>query len=127
MANKMGSAPGTMADLGACLHPSHGRWWILGVFMATPSIRVLVVDDFAAWRRFVCSKVQNQPSGFPERALIEIQGAEDLYSEIRIENALSDGDGQKVKLKLCEKVNVTIEKTTGGTEKKSAFRASGSR
>ena len=62
----------------------------------------------------------------PERAVIEIQGAEDLYSEIRIENALSDGDGQKVKLKLGEKVNVTIETTTGGTEKKSAFRAAGS-
>ena len=62
----------------------------------------------------------------PERALIEIQGAEDLYSEIRIENALSDGDGQKVKLKLGEKVNVTIETTTGGTEKKSAFRDAGS-
>jgi hypothetical protein len=46
----------------------------------------------------------------PERAVIEIQGAEDLYSEIRIENALRDGDGQKVRLKLCEKVNVTIEK-----------------
>jgi DNA-binding NarL/FixJ family response regulator len=29
--------------------------------MATPSIRVLVVDDFAAWRRFVCSRIQNQP------------------------------------------------------------------
>ena len=63
----------------------------------------------------------------PERALIEIQGAEDQYSEIRIENALSDGDGQKVKLKLGEKVNVTIETTTGGTEKKFAFRAAGSR
>ena len=63
----------------------------------------------------------------PERAVIEIQGAEDLYSEIRIENALSDGDGQKVKLKLREKVNVTIDTTTGGTEKKSAFRATGSR
>jgi len=62
----------------------------------------------------------------PERAVIAIQGAEDLYSEIRIENALSDGDGQKVKLKLREKVNITIETTTGGTEKKSAFRAAGS-
>jgi hypothetical protein len=61
----------------------------------------------------------------PERAVIAIQGAEDLYSEIRIENALSDGDGQKVKLKLREKVNVTIETTT--TAEKSAFRATGSR
>jgi len=61
----------------------------------------------------------------PERAVIAIQGAEDLYSEIRIENALSDGDGQKVNLKLREKVNVTIETTT--TAEKSAFRATGSR
>ena len=63
----------------------------------------------------------------PERALIEIQGAEDQYSEIRIENALSDGNGQKVKLQLREKVNITIETTTGCTEKKSDFRATGSR
>jgi DNA-binding NarL/FixJ family response regulator len=50
-----------MADLGACLGASHGQWYTMEVSMAAPSIRVLVVDDFAAWRRFVCLKVQNQP------------------------------------------------------------------
>jgi hypothetical protein len=34
----------------------------------------------------------------PERALIEIQGAEDQYSEIRIENALSDWGRAKSKV-----------------------------
>jgi hypothetical protein len=75
----------------------------------------------------VVEQIIEPMDGVPERALIEIQGAEDLYSEIRIENALSDRDGQKVKLKLREKVKVTIETTTGGTEKMCAFHATASR
>jgi hypothetical protein len=74
--------------------------------------------------RFVVEQIIEPVGSVPERALIEIQGAEDQYSEIRIENALSDGDGQKVKLKLREKVKVTIETTT---EKMFAFHATASR
>ena len=75
----------------------------------------------------VVEQILEPVGSVPERAVIEIQGAEDLYSEIRIDNALSDGNGQKVKLQLREKVNITIETTTGCTEKKSDFRATGSR
>jgi DNA-binding NarL/FixJ family response regulator len=33
----------------------------MGIFMASRSIRVLVVDDFAAWRLFVASRIQKEP------------------------------------------------------------------
>jgi hypothetical protein len=45
----------------------------------------------------------------PEKAQIEIEGADDLYKEIRIENSLEDKDGKKVKLKESAPVSVTIE------------------
>ena len=36
----------------------------------------------------------------PEKAQISIEGADDLYREVRIENALKDGeDGNEVRLK----------------------------
>ena len=36
----------------------------------------------------------------PEKAQIAVEGAEDLYKEIRIENKLTDESGQEVRLKL---------------------------
>jgi hypothetical protein len=45
----------------------------------------------------------------PEKAEIEIQGADDLYREIRIENKLVDSEGKKVKLKPNAPVDVTVE------------------
>jgi hypothetical protein len=46
----------------------------------------------------------------PEKAQINIQeGAEPLYQEIRIENNLTDENGQPVKLKVGTKVDVTVE------------------
>ena len=47
--------------------------------------------------------------GQPEKAEIEIQGADDLYKEIRIENTLVNPEGEKVKLKPSAEVDVTIE------------------
>jgi hypothetical protein len=47
--------------------------------------------------------------GEPEKAEIEIRGADDLYKEIRIENKLVDSEGEKVKLKPSVDVDVTIE------------------
>lgn len=35
----------------------------------------------------------------PEKAQIEVQGADDLYREIRIENEMTDENGDKVRLK----------------------------
>jgi hypothetical protein len=45
----------------------------------------------------------------PEKAQIAIEGADDLYREIRIENALTDENGDKVKLKNGAEVEVTVE------------------
>jgi predicted DNA-binding antitoxin AbrB/MazE fold protein len=45
----------------------------------------------------------------PEKAQIEIEGADHLYREIRIENKLQDKDGSPVKLKEGAEVEVKIE------------------
>lgn len=47
--------------------------------------------------------------GEPEKAQITVEGAEDLYREIRVENTLQDAAGQPVKLKKGAEVDVTIE------------------
>jgi hypothetical protein len=45
----------------------------------------------------------------PEMAEIAIEGADHLYREIRIENALEDEKGKAVKLKPGAQVEVTVE------------------
>lgn len=60
----------------------------------------------------------------PEKAEIAVEGADELYREIRIENTLEDGDGKKVALKPGSKVEVTIEADLNQTAPKSA-RAAG--
>jgi hypothetical protein len=47
--------------------------------------------------------------GEPGKAQITVEGAEDLYREIRVENTLQDAAGQPVKLKKGAEVDVTIE------------------
>ena len=47
--------------------------------------------------------------GIPERAQIEIEGADHLYREIRIDNNLTDENGTEVHLKEGAKVEVTVE------------------
>jgi hypothetical protein len=44
-----------------------------------------------------------------EKAQIDIEGADHLYREIRIDNTLKDGKGRKVKLKEGAHVEVTVE------------------
>lgn len=48
-------------------------------------------------------------SGEPEKAQIAIEGADHLYREIRVPNALTDAHGKKVKLKEGADVEVKIE------------------
>ena len=48
-------------------------------------------------------------TGQPEKAEIAVEGAEPLYSEIRIDNALKTEDGKTHKLRKGEDVDVTIE------------------
>jgi hypothetical protein len=49
------------------------------------------------------------PSVRPEKAQIAVEGAEDLYKEIRVENTLKDENGEAVALKPGVEVEVTIE------------------
>jgi hypothetical protein len=46
--------------------------------------------------------------GDPEKAQIGIEGADDLYREIRVENTLEDENGDEVSLKPGAHVDVTI-------------------
>jgi hypothetical protein len=45
----------------------------------------------------------------PEKAEITVQGADELYREIRVENTLEDEHGKKHKLKEHADVQVVIE------------------
>ena len=54
----------------------------------------------------------------PEKAQINIEGAEDLYREIRVENTLKDENGEEVAIKEGASVDVTIEADKKDTTKK---------
>jgi hypothetical protein len=54
----------------------------------------------------------------PEKAQISVEGAEDLYKEIRVENTLQNESGNEVALKKGAKVEVTIEAEPEATKKK---------
>jgi hypothetical protein len=55
----------------------------------------------------------------PEKAQISIEGADDLYREIRIENSLRDENGDQVSLKKGAEVEVTLEADKDATSPKS--------
>ena len=48
-------------------------------------------------------------SSEPDKAQIAVEGADHLYKEIRIENTLTDENGDKVQLKPGAEVKVTVE------------------
>ena len=54
----------------------------------------------------------------PEKAEISVEGADDLYREIRVENVLTDENGEKVRLKTGAEVEVILEADTDDTTKK---------
>jgi hypothetical protein len=45
----------------------------------------------------------------PEKAQINVEGADDLYREIRIDNALKNDKGETVRLKEGAEVEVKVE------------------
>ena len=53
--------------------------------------------------------IKSAYSGQPEKAEIAVHGADELYKEIRIENALIDENGDEVTLKKGAQVEVKIE------------------
>ncbi|MGD1023443.1 MAG: hypothetical protein ABR880_11725 [Candidatus Sulfotelmatobacter sp.] len=62
-----------------------------------------------------------KPSGpsEAEKAQIAIEGADELYREIRVENSLTDENGNGVRLKKGASVEVTVEAPPEATAPKS--------
>lgn len=60
------------------------------------------------------------------KAQIAIEGADDLYREIRIENSLQDENGKEVALKQGAEVDVTIEADASDTTPKKPVKPKGS-
>jgi len=54
----------------------------------------------------------------PEKAQINIQEADSLYREVRVENSLTDEDGEKVRLKVGAEVDVVLEADSSATIRK---------
>jgi hypothetical protein len=54
----------------------------------------------------------------PEKAQITIPEADELYRDLRIENALKDKNGNTVRLKSDAEVDVIIEADSNATTKK---------
>lgn len=53
--------------------------------------------------------IESPHPSLPEKVQIAIEGADHLYRELRIENTLTDENGDKVQLKPGAEVEVTIE------------------
>jgi hypothetical protein len=53
--------------------------------------------------------IKSPISGEPEKAQIAVEGADHLYREIRIENTLTDENGDKVRLKPGAEVELIVE------------------
>lgn len=53
-----------------------------------------------------------------EKAQINIHEADDLYREVRVENSLTDEDGEKVQLKVGAEIDVVLEADSSATIKK---------
>jgi hypothetical protein len=53
--------------------------------------------------------IESPHPSMPEKAEIAVEGADELYQEIRIENTLTDANGDEVRLKEGAHVEVTVE------------------
>ena len=63
--------------------------------------------------------IESPHRDIPEKAQIAVEGADELYQEIRIENTLTDDNGKKVRLKEGAQVEVTVEAEPDQTTPKS--------
>jgi hypothetical protein len=63
-------------------------------------------------------KIIKSESSDAEKAQIAIEGADELYREIRVENSLTDEDGNEVRLKIGASVEVTVEAPPEATSPK---------
>lgn len=53
--------------------------------------------------------IESPHTSEPKKAQISIEGADDFYREIRIENSLTEQNGNEVRLKEGAEVDVTVE------------------
>jgi hypothetical protein len=60
--------------------------------------------------------IQSPYAGEPEKAQITVEGADELYKELRVENTLTTEDGEEVRLKEGAQVEVKIEADPEATE-----------
>ncbi len=58
--------------------------------------------------------------GDPEKAQISVEGGDHLYREIRIENSMTNSEGETVTLKEGAEVNIIIEAVPEETTPKPA-------
>ena len=68
----------------------------------------------ATVEKIIKSPFPNQP----EKAQIEIEDADHLYREIRVENVVAAEDGEKAQLKEGADVDVIVEADSSATTKK---------
>ena len=61
----------------------------------------------------------------PEKAEIAIEGADDLYKEIRVENKLTDEKGNEVQLKQGAEVDITVQADPKDTTAKAKEKVTG--
>lgn len=59
--------------------------------------------------------IKNPYTDEPEKVQISVDGADDLYREIRVENAFPNKEGEIVKLKVGDDVDVIVEADTKDT------------
>ena len=71
-------------------------------------------------------KIIKSVAGEPDKAQISVEGADELYREIRIENTLADANGDKVQLKEGAQVEVTVEAETEATTPKAKVKSQNS-
>jgi hypothetical protein len=69
--------------------------------------------------------IKSPVPSIPEKVQIAVEGADHLYRELRIENTLTDENGDKVRLNQGAEVEVTIEAEPGATSPKGEERAQG--
>jgi len=66
----------------------------------------------------VAKVIPSQGTTDPERAEIEVHEAEPLYREVRVENEVTDEDGNTARLKPGAQVDIVIEATDDATTSK---------
>src|SRR3981189_3239366 len=72
-----------------------------------------------ATRHGTVQKIVESPyPGAPEKAQIVLEGADDLYRELRVENTLTDEKGREVSLKQGADVQLIVEAEPEATKPK---------